>query len=90
MDVKEAVKAAKRIVLDTFDPDEVGEVGLEEVVSDPDGQWRITIGFTRPWDAKRGVGKILQHAQRRTYKVVTLDRDSGTMISITNRLREDA
>ena len=40
-------------------------LGLEEVELDDEEFWRITIGFSRPWN--RNVGSVLA-AEFRTYK----------------------
>ena len=54
MDVKEAVRAAKEYVVDLFDGEEIDYVGLEEVEFDHESdQWKITIGFSRPWIVPR-------------------------------------
>jgi hypothetical protein len=83
MDVKGAVGLAKRHVADLFSNEGVEDIGLEEVEHDDVQEvWRITIGFTRPWDRKYST--LLNPAMRRSYKVVTIDPD-GKVLSVKNR-----
>ena len=70
MEVKEAVLTAKRYVADVFADEVVTDVGLEEVEFDEESDvWVVTIGFSRPWDQKQGLGGALA-GQRpaRSYK----------------------
>ena len=95
MEIQEAIKAAKDIVADLFKSDRPTNIGLEELEFDEDSDaWDVTIGFSRPWDAPRlgatqaALGEIYgRPAQelRRTYKVVSLSKKDGKLISITNR-----
>jgi hypothetical protein len=83
MDAKTAVDLAKQHIADLFSKENVSNLGLEEVDYDEAReQWRINIGFSRPWD-NSAVGTMIG-ALRRTYKVVTLDKD-GKAISVKNR-----
>ena len=90
MDVKEAALIARSYITDIFSDDKITNVGLEEVKFDIDtNTWKITLGFSRPWDhvnntlvAKLG-GSI--HPDR-SYKVVHINDDNGTVISLTDRL----
>ena len=55
-DVKEAVQLAKRHLLQVFSGEKITDVGLEEVEFDnTKGDWKITMGFTRPWDHKHSL-----------------------------------
>ena len=83
MDAKTAVDLAKQHIADLFSRENVSNLGLEEVdYDDAREQWRITVGFSRPWD-NSAVGTMIG-GLRRTYKVVTLDKD-GKAISVKNR-----
>lgn len=91
MDVKAAVDLAKKHIADLFGQEGAANIGLEEVEYDEaQGQWRITVGFTRIWD--RG-GILAQFADARavgrTYKIVTLDNE-GKPLSVKNREPADA
>ena len=57
MDVKEATHIARDYITDVFADEEITQLGLEEVVQDQDTkEWRITIGFVRPWDKQGALG----------------------------------
>lgn len=82
IDVKQAVDLAKRYVADLFAQEGVTNLGLEEVVYDEThDRWRITLGFSRPWD-QRGLAAFA--GVPRTYKVITIDQ-TGAVLSVTNR-----
>lgn len=89
MDVKAAVDSAKRHIADLFAEEQVSNIGLEEVEHDEaSDQWRITIGFSRPWE-HGGQFDFGSRGATRTYKVVTIDR-TGHAISVKNRDVADA
>lgn len=49
MEVKEAIRVAKKYVEDVYAEADICDVMLEEVKLSDDGQyWYVTIGFTRP------------------------------------------
>lgn len=88
MEVKEAVRAAKRHIRELYESEDIRNVGLEEVEVDDDGDWRVTIGFSRPWDLEtkdiqsdllRGVGVQIG----RSYKVVRIKDLDGRIMSVT-------
>lgn len=86
-DVKQAVRVAKQHLLQVFSGEEITDVGLEEVEFDnTKGNWKITIGFTRPWDHKHSLATALgtQHMGR-SYKVIRIGQD-GRMVSIKDRI----
>ncbi len=88
MDVKQAVAAAKRHVVELFADEQISNVGLEEIEFDQSGsQWFVTIGFSRPWDNPQLLPSILAGSRplERTYKVVCIDPDSGLATSVKNR-----
>ncbi len=88
MDVKAAVDVAKNQINMLFGDEQIKNLGLEEVVLDETQPvWRVTLGFSRPWDEPRhgSLAAITGQApaySRRVYKVVTIDADTGTMVSI--------
>lgn len=95
MDVKSAVAAAKAYIRDTFAEDQIINVGLEEVEYDlDDGEWLITIGFSRPWDRPRRSAfsaiPLLPGEERppdplnREYRIVRVKSD-GTVSSVKLR-----
>ena len=54
MHVKDAARMAKTYLTDLFADEQIMNVGLEEVEFDGmKSAWRITIGFSRPWDQKK-------------------------------------
>ena len=69
MEVKEAIQTAKRWVADVLQEENVSNIGLEEVEF-TNGLWRITIGFSRPWNTVKNPLTILsgEQAVRRTYQ----------------------
>ena len=81
MEVKEAVRTAKAHVTELFADEEIMNVGLEEV--EFKNGWRITIGFSRPWDRK------ILNAPGRSYKVIFLNDKTGRVDSVTDRLLND-
>jgi hypothetical protein len=91
MDVKEAVKTAKTYVVELFGDEGVTNLGLEEVeFDDTAGVWRITVGFSRPWDrlalqsalAAMGQGSA---STARSYKIVRIDDATGRVVSVKAR-----
>lgn len=90
MDVKDAIRVAKRHVADLFGDEEIFNLGLEEVERDEfgEGGWKVTLGFSRPWNRVRKPFESLAGAPSlpdRSYKVV-LVKDNGEVSSV--RLRE--
>jgi hypothetical protein len=86
MDVKQAVAHAKRHIADLFADEGIKNLGLEEVDFDPSkSMWRVTIGFSRPWDEPRNALAAIAGQTmywRRTYKVVHLQDDDGKVLSV--------
>jgi hypothetical protein len=87
MDVKEAVGAAKKYVGELFAQEGITNLGLEEVEFDEGaGEWRVTVGFSRPWDAASGmIPAALQPNPRRSYKVVQIFDSTGAIKAVKNR-----
>ncbi|WP_081413113.1 hypothetical protein [Chitinilyticum aquatile] len=88
MDVKQAVKIAKDYVLELFSDEELVNVGLEEVeLVQPDDEWVVTIGFSRPWDAPSNtLAAIASGGPRRAFKVVTISNSSHNVLSVKDRI----
>ena len=89
MDVKEAVQTAKEHVVHLFEGEQIVNVGLEEVeFEETSKRWRITIGFSRPWDLKGPLVAALveRSPTQRTYKVLRIDDDTGNVESLKDRL----
>ena len=87
MDVKEASRKAKEYVIDLFDGEGLSNVGLEEIEFDElSSHWKITVGFSRPWDTNNSVVAALgDRRPERSYKVVHID-DHGRVKSVTDRV----
>ncbi|MGX9727141.1 MAG: hypothetical protein ACTFAK_07430 [Candidatus Electronema sp. VV] len=88
MDVKEAVKLAKKHVLDLFADENITNLGLEEVEYNEIGrEWIVTLGFSRPWDEPRNTLASLAQAStpHRSYKIVRINNQSESVRCIKNR-----
>ena len=90
MDVKQAAKVAKEYVADLFADEGIANVGLEEIQK-VEGFWKVTIGFSRPWD-QGGLATITygQKGLRRSYKVLKIDSNSGHVASVKDRILQEA
>ena len=89
MDVKKAARTAKDYLIDLFADEGITNVGLEEVEFDElSSTWKITLGFSRPWDQKNALVATLSGDGRpaRSYKVVRINDDDGAVVSLTDRL----
>ena len=86
MDVKAAVDHAKNQIQLLFGDEGIKNLGLEEVAHDENpAVWRVTIGFSRPWDEPRNALAAIAGQNmywRRTYKIVTIDENTSNVISI--------
>lgn len=94
MDVKEAVKMAMEQFMDIFQSEPIENVALEEVVfNSEDNVWEVTIGFSRPWDYPKNnslVANLRTERPIRSYKVITIDDESGIVKSIKIRSPRNA
>ena len=88
MDVKEAVQIAKEYLTELYKSEQITNVGLEEIVfDDTSNSWKVTIGFSRPWDHKNNlVGTLGDGLPERSYKVVSINGDSGKVESLVDRV----
>jgi hypothetical protein len=90
LEVKEAVLTAKQYAAELFADEHIVNLGLEEVVFD-EGTWRVTVGFSRPWDKPTGPAGItvltagLAQGPSRSYKVIEIEDVTGRVVAIKNR-----
>ena len=86
MDVRQAAGKARAFIADLFEGEEIAHVGLEEVDFDEaSNEWKITIGFYRPWDQKSVPAAMGEVRLTRSYKVVRINDESGNVISVKHR-----
>lgn len=86
MDAKTAVHKAKDYIADLFADEGVTDIGLEEVeFESTSNSWKITIGFSRPWDHKNRLTAALGGVVSRSYKAIRINDRSGEVESLTDR-----
>lgn len=91
MKVNEAVKVALEHVQELFASEKISNLGLEEVDFDQDGEWIVTVGFSRPWDyppQPNGLAALaasLNARPARSFKIVRIRDSDGAVIAIRNR-----
>lgn len=84
--LKDAIGKAKSFVFQAFEGENPINVGLEEIrFSDAENSWKITIGFSRPWENETSLIPGFGREYKRVYKVVTIDDASGEATSIEQR-----
>lgn len=90
MDVKQAVRTAKEHIAELYEDEQIMNVGLEEVVfEESPAVWKVTIGFSRPWDVKGlAIAALVDASRTRSYKVICLNDASGKVESLTDRVLE--
>lgn len=87
MDVKQAVNTAKGYVSDLLSDEGLSNLGLEEIEHDDKaGLWRVTVGFSRPWNTARNAFTSLsgEPVSKRAYRVVSI-KDTGEVVSVKRR-----
>jgi hypothetical protein len=90
VEAREAIRVAKTYVADIFEDEGVFDIGLEEIVAEDDGDWNVTVGFSRRWDRpQRSVFDATplvpeRRAEHRTYKVVHVDDRTGRVVEVRN------
>jgi hypothetical protein len=92
MDVKEAVRSAKRWVLEVMDDEHPANLGLEEVeYNDKEQLWRITLGFSRAWNSNRGAlaGMSSEPLQKRAYRTILVDDRNGEVRGMQLRMASE-
>ena len=92
MDAREAVSYAKRYVSELFAEENIAEVALEEIDYDYDEEeWKVTIGFTRPWASPKTSGHIgFELPTNRAYKQVRMSEDGSKVLSVKDRILQFA
>ena len=95
MDVKEAVRLAKKHIIELFEDDDISHVGLEEVEFDElFSVWKITIGFHRPTGLLSPLEAVTSGLSsgfskgtsvRRAYKIVNIKDRTGKVLSVKHR-----
>jgi len=85
IDVREAVRIARKTMLDIYHEDQIPQLTLEEAERSKDGaHWLITVSFARPF-AKSAIEAMTGQQGTTTYKVVDIDAETGTVSSIRMR-----
>ena len=88
MHVRGAVQKARSFLEELFQDEGIEDVGLEEVVFDDESnEWKVTIGFTRPWDLRRAA---FEDAPSRSYKVIRINNQTESVKSLTDRVLPSA
>ena len=82
----EAIAKAKEHVAEMFQGENIANIGLEEIeFIEQGGQWRVTIGFSRPWDQPLGIAATMGGRRGRTFKLVTIKDSDGEIVSVKHR-----
>lgn len=92
MDVRQAVKSAKDWVLDVMKAETPVNLGLEEVEFDDQNQvWKITLGFSRPWNTTKNALSTLtgDAALRRAYRTILVDDKNGRVKAMVRKVSVD-
>lgn len=92
MDVRQAVKSAKDWVLDVMKDEEPINLGLEEVEFDDQNQvWKITLGFSRPWNSAKNALSNLTGGptQKRAYRTILVDDRNGLVKGMVRKVSVD-
>ena len=86
MNVKEAVAVAKSHLADLFGDEKPANIGLEEVeFDDHDNTWRVTVGFSRPWELNTEFDQLSGRGSKRSFKVVTISDADSHVRSVKDR-----
>lgn len=88
MEVRQAIDKAKDWIRNVYSDEDLMNLGLEEVRKDHEADvWRITVGFSRPWDFDKryAAAPETDRLYMRSFKVVSVDDGSGEVLSIENR-----
>ena len=72
--MKNVVSLARQQIRELFAEEGISDLGLEEVkFDDNESMWRVTIGFSRPWDQPKGaLSEFTGAKKQRDYKVVRI------------------
>jgi hypothetical protein len=88
MDVKQVATVAKKWVENVLAEEQVFNVGLEEIEYSPEmKEWRVTVGFSRPWNTARNALTAItgEQSARRAYRVITVREPNGEVTSMKRR-----
>lgn len=86
--IKQAVEIATNHLRELYSADKLLDVLLEEVsVSDDRKYWKVTLGFSRPIEAKdlTSLMQAIGAQHKREYKVFEIDRSTGEVKSMLIR-----
>lgn len=100
LDVKEAVKSAKRALQELYSDDPLKDLALEEIeLTEEAGRkmWAVTLGFHRTKRVSEvPASRVTQYwslrpeppaqVEHRVYKTVFIDADSGAFVKMDMRL----
>jgi hypothetical protein len=92
MEVREAVKSAKDWVRDVMKEEQPVNLGLEEVEFDDKSRvWKITLGFSRPWNSTKNALSTLTGdvAPWRAYRTIIVDDKDGHVRGMVRKVRAD-
>ena len=92
MEVRQAVKSAKDWVLDVMKEEQPVNLGLEEVEFDDKNRlWKITLGFSRPWNSSKNALSTLTGdvALRRAYRTIIVDDKDGHVRGMVRKVSVD-
>lgn len=89
VNMRQAVDIAFGALRDLYQPAELEDVLLEEVLlSRTDlgtpNEWEVTIGFTRPYNSTKpgAVSNVFPQAKPRAYKRILLNVDDGEVVGM--------
>lgn len=87
MNAKQAAETAKRYIADLMSDEGITDLGFEEVeFEDAGSRWKVTVGFSRPWDHKNAILTALgENRPGRSYKVIRIS-DNGEVESVVDRV----
>ena len=83
MELKEAVRLAKGYVAQLFADEHIENLGLEEVEFDPqEDAWRVTLGFSRVWNADQSNALAAALMARRAQKTVHISNATHEIVAV--------
>jgi hypothetical protein len=86
--IEQVVQICKDYVRRVFADEQITNLGLEEIEFDPATEhWRVTLGFSRPWDVSPNALMIIGGKAdiKRDYKVLIVSDKLASVVSIRNR-----
>lgn len=92
MEAKEAVRLAKEYISELLKEEGMTNLGLEELeFIESENSWRVTLGFSRPWNTIRGPLSTItgENSARRAYRVLTVRASDGEVLSVKKREMAD-